>query len=369
VLRYIPYLGAWIALLLPLGLSLLVAESWTMPLLIVALFLVLELVSSMLLEPWLYGRRAGLSQTATLAMVAFWTWLWGPMGLVLSTPLTVCLVLIGEYVPFLKFFDTLLGDQPALEPAVSYYQRLLARDQDEASRIARTQLETSSLAETFDDFLIRALIHAKSDWNTDQLSEDDHRFIVESTREIAEELATVQANAAAGETAAASGSTAPGEQSRARVSIVACPARDEADEVGLLMLEEVLDGERCELTRTTAALLAAEVLALVEERRPTLLVIAALPPGGLAQVRLLCMRVRARFPDLKILVGRWGLGGAPTTALDDLLAAGATAVATTLAETRDQIATFVPILGSRSLEPAPEAAVLPAAAQPLAASA
>jgi predicted PurR-regulated permease PerM len=102
--RYIPYLGAWLAALLPIALTLLVSETWTTPLLVLAWFLLLELVTNMWIEPWLYGRGIGVSATATLVMVAFWAWLWGPIGLVLATPLTVCLVVLGKYVPALNFF-------------------------------------------------------------------------------------------------------------------------------------------------------------------------------------------------------------------------------------------------------------------------
>jgi hypothetical protein len=362
VFRYLPYVGAWLAALLPIGLSLLVAESWSTPLLIVGLFLALELVSNMIIEPYLYGRRVGVSETATLIMVAFWTWLWGPIGLVLATPLTVCLVLLGKYVPFLKFFDTLLGDQPALEPHVGYYQRLLARDQDEASEIAGNQLKTSSLAQTYDGLLIPALAYARRDRDNDSLDEDDQRFVLEATRETVEELSTLQAKAAAKAAQAESEPPASRKPEAAKVGILGCPARDETDEVGLLMLKELLDSERCELTLTTAALLASEVLALVEEKRPALLCIGALPPGGVAHVRLLCMRLRARFPDLKIFVGRWGLRGSADKIRDQLIAAGADEVATTLEETRDQVAAFVPTLASRESR-SPPAVETPASAQ------
>jgi predicted PurR-regulated permease PerM len=149
VLRYIPYLGPWLAATLPLALSLLVAEGWTAPALVLALFLSLELICNMLLEPWLYGRGIGVSETATLIMIAFWAWLWGPIGLVLATPLTVCLVVLAKYVPFLNVLDTLLGNQPALEPQIMFYQRLLARDYDEAAEIAEGQFEDASLVTTY----------------------------------------------------------------------------------------------------------------------------------------------------------------------------------------------------------------------------
>ena len=367
VLRYIPYLGAWLAALLPVGLSLLVAESWTSPVLIVGLFLALELVSNMIVEPWLYGRGIGVSEIATLVMVAFWTWLWGPIGLVLATPLTVCLVLLGKYAPFLKFFDTLLGDQPALEPHVGYYQRLIAQDQDEASEIAGNHLEATSLAQTYDGLLIPALVHARRDRDNDDLNDDDQRFVLEATREIVEELSTLDANAAVKAARENPEPPARREPPAAKVSILGCPARDHKDEVGLQMLKVLIDSERCEMTLTTVATLASEVLTLVAEKRPGLLCIGALPPGGVAQARLLCIRLRARFPELKILVGRWGLDGAVDKARDPLIAAGADEVATSLAETRDQVATFVSILASREHQSRPDAGTSAADARVVAA--
>ncbi len=340
VLRYIPYLGAWLAAMLPLGLSLLVAETWSVPLQIAGLFLALEFVSNMIIEPRLYGRGVGVSETATLVMVAFWTFLWGPMGLLLATPLTVCLVVLGKYVPFLKFFDTLLGVQPALEHHVRFYQRLLARDQDEASEIAAAHLEAGSLEDTYDRVLIPALVSAKRDRDADGLDEDDRRFVVDAAREIAEELAGLRAAAAAKVARKSAAPAVKRAAASARVKVLGCPARDEADEVGLRMLDGLLDADQVDLTITTTALLAAEVVALVEEQRPGLLCIGALPPGGAAHVRLLCTRLRARFPELKILVGRWGLEHPDDKTRDSLIAAGAYLVATTLGETRDHVATL-----------------------------
>lgn len=121
------------------------------------LFLTLELISNVLIDPWLYGRGFGVSETATLIMIAFWTWLWGPIGLVLATPLTVCILALDKYVPFPGVLDTLLGDQPALELHIAFYRRLLARDHDEAAEIAETYLEEASLVATFDALVIPAL--------------------------------------------------------------------------------------------------------------------------------------------------------------------------------------------------------------------
>jgi predicted PurR-regulated permease PerM len=350
VFRYIPYLGPWLAALLPIGLSLLVSESWTAPLLVVGLFLTLELFSNMVIEPRLYGHRIGVSETAILIMLAFWTWLWGPIGLILATPLTVCLVLLGKYVPFLKFFDTLLGDQPALEADIGYYQRLLARDVDEASDIAEEHLASHTLEETYDGLLIPALIYSKCDLESDDLDEEDQRFVVESTREIVEELSTLRDAAATTEASkSAASEDAPASQ---LIPILGCSARDDADEVALLMLKELVDPKRCDVTLTTAALLASEVVARVEETNPALLCIAALPPGGQAHTRLLCLRLHSRFPDLKIIIGRWGLKEDLDKKREQLLSAGADHVGTTLHETRNQIETLLQLVAPGEAEKA-----------------
>jgi predicted PurR-regulated permease PerM len=144
VLRYLPYIGTWLAALPPIVLSLAMFEGWVQPLLVLGLFLALELVTANVLEPLLFGHSTGISAVALLVAAAFWTWLWGPLGLVLSGPLTVCLVVLGKYVPALKFFDVLMGDEPPLGTDVSYYQRLLAMDQDEATEIVAAYVKANS---------------------------------------------------------------------------------------------------------------------------------------------------------------------------------------------------------------------------------
>lgn len=216
VLRYVPYLGPWLAALLPVGLSFLVFETWTPTLLVVALYVALDLAINMLVEPWLYGRGIGVSETAILIMVAFWSWLWGPVGLILATPLTVCLVVLGRHVPYLKFFDTLLGDQPALDAPIGYYQRLLARDQDEAADIAEAYLKDASLEKTYDGVLLPSLAYAKRDLEREALSEDGQRFVLSATREVTEGLWALQ-NAAIPSSAQASVVNAEPSPARLRV--------------------------------------------------------------------------------------------------------------------------------------------------------
>jgi hypothetical protein len=309
----------------------------------------------MVMEPLLYGRGVGVSEAATLVMIAFWTWLWGPIGLVLATPLTVCLAVLGRYVPFLKFVDTLLSDRPALDPHIGYYQRLVAKDQDEAAEIAEEHLAAGSLEDTFDQLLIPALTYARRDLESSRLNDDDQRFALRATQETVEELAVLQRQA--------DDSTKAAEQHETPAippaTVLCCPARDETDEVAALMLKEVLDPRRYHVSLASPALLASEVVELVERLGPGVVCIAALPPGGLAHTRLLCMRLRARFPALKIAVGRWGLKGNLDKNRDQVLAAGADRFATTLSETCRQLAALAQLAHPRLTE---NSVPLPAAA-------
>ena len=149
-LRFIPYLGAFVALLLPLAISLAVFPGWLQPALVVGLFVVLELITGSVLEPWLYGQSAGVSQVALLIALTFWAWLWGPVGLLMATPLTVCLIVLGKHLPALGFLVVLMGDRPVTEAKARYYQRLLARDQDEASDIVEAYVNTDGRESVYD---------------------------------------------------------------------------------------------------------------------------------------------------------------------------------------------------------------------------
>ena len=124
LLRYIPYLGPWLTAILPIMLSLLITPDWSLSIMVFAMFCILELITNMIIEPMLYGRGIGVSQAALLVCIAFWTWLWGAIGLILASPLTVCIVVLGRYVPQLKFLETILGDRPTLSLEQRFYQRL-----------------------------------------------------------------------------------------------------------------------------------------------------------------------------------------------------------------------------------------------------
>jgi predicted PurR-regulated permease PerM len=335
VLRFIPYVGPAVGALLPIALSLAVFTGWVKPLLVGGLFVLLELVTNMILEPLLYGRSAGVSQVALLMAIAFWTWLWGPVGLLLATPLTVCLGVLGKYVPQLAFLDVLLSDEEVTE-LNRYYQRLVARDQDGAVEVVEELLPTQTLTDVYDTVLLPALYYAGQDQRRGNLTAEEARFIYQATRELVDNLGASQAVTAAAEVPIVSAEDAAAALPP-QVRMLACPAHDEADEVALQMLQHVLDPRRFAVDFTKTTLLTAELISLVEQASPELVCIGLVPPGGFAQTRYLCKRLRARFPTLPIVVGCWGGPKDEAEHLARLRLDDIAHTSTTLLETRNQI--------------------------------
>lgn len=332
VLRFIPYVGVWLAALIPIVFTLAAFPRWYQPLLVAGLFVVLEVTASFALEPLLYGQSAGVSQVALLCSVAFWAWLWGPIGLVLATPLTVCLVVLAKHVPGLEFIDVLMSDEPPIAPAAAYYQRLLARDRPEAERIVAERAREHPLEAVFDGLILPALRHARQDRGQDTLSQEAQRSIWQDTREIVDALAARRAD-----TEAAANAPSERQPPPRNVRIVGIPVRDEADRLGLTMLEHLIDRARWTVEIGSPHLLGSELIALIEEKRPAAVLLAALPPGGRGRTRYLCKRLRARFPDLRILVARWGLRDNRKIARQQIEAAGADLVSISLLESRQHL--------------------------------
>jgi predicted PurR-regulated permease PerM len=329
VLRFVPYLGTWLAAALVTGFSIATLPGWYLPLGVFAFFLVIELLTANVVEPLLFGHSTGISPLALLLAAAFWTWLWGPVGLVLSTPLTVILVILGKYVPELQFFEVLLGDEPVLSTDVTFYQRLVARDLDEASGLVEDYLRDHEPGEVYEDVLLPALLHAKRDRDRGELETDNYDFVLHGIRDVEEDLA------------AAIDVHFKEVDGAKKVVAVGCPGRDEADELALVMLGQLLRLSGYALEVVSSKKLTGEVLKQLESNYPVLVCIGSLVPGGLSQARYLCKRIRQQHPDLKILVGRWGDKDNVERTEKRLRAAGADQMATTLRGSCDQI---VPLL-------------------------
>jgi predicted PurR-regulated permease PerM len=352
MLRYLPYIGPYFAAVLPLSTSLALNDGWATTLMVIGLFLTLELVIANAVEPWLYGQSMGVSEVALLVSAAFWAFLWGPVGLVLSSPLTVCLVMLGRYVPQLEFLAVLMGDEPALEPKDCFYQRLLARDQDEAEELILERLKTEPADEIFDTMLVPALCATRQSMIRGEITEADERAIMHSLGEIVEDLGDMLARPGKSGADLPAGEPLEAAHAQTPCAFFGCPARDSADQVALQMFEKTLDPSRWQMKLIAPETLTSELLELVDAQEPSLVCIASLPPGGLAHTRYLCKRLSARFPDLRIVVGRWGEEPGADEHGKALEEAGASSTAATLLETRQQLEALRPLLDSSRPDPA-----------------
>ncbi|MCI0363042.1 MAG: AI-2E family transporter [Phycisphaerales bacterium] len=309
LIRFIPYVGPWIGAALPITLSLAVSEGWSTPLMTVGLFIVIELLSNNVMEPLVYGSQTGLTPIAILLSAVFWAWLWGPVGLVLATPLTVCLVVIGRYVPKLEFLDLMLGDRPALPLEARVYQRLLAMDQDEVFQLADEYLKEHTLLEFYDHVLLPALAMAERDRQRGELEPRREQFIYHGLRDLIENLGERQRSAAE-KSATSAEAASPGAPPQERVtgfvsSIMCIPARDEGDEVAGLMLAQLAQFEGLAAEVVSVQTLSGEFVELVEQHQPDFVVISALPPSAIMHSRYVCKRLKACNGDPKAIVGLW----------------------------------------------------------------
>ena len=330
-MRYVPYLGTWLGMIPPTVVSFALSDGWWQPMTVIAVYGGLELVCNNVFEPWLYGHSMGTSEVAQLVAAAVWAFLWGPVGLILSGPLTVCLLILGTYVPRFAFLQVLLGDEPALTPDARLYQRLAAHDQDEASDVAREELKKGTPEQVFDHVVIPALSYAKRDFETGTLTRDELRSILALTREIVDELDDAKLVPV----------VPPVAEPGPRVKVLAIPAKDEADEVALEMFRSLMDEGRWEIEVAPVESLTSEVMDRIKASKPAVVVIGALPPGGLTHTRYVCKRLRREFPAAKVMVGRWGLTAGLDENRDRLTEAGAEEVAASLAELKQHLSAWL----------------------------
>jgi predicted PurR-regulated permease PerM len=323
-LRFVPSVGVWLVAPFPAALALISSPDLTEALLVLALFLLLEVLAGNVIEPRVCGPSIGVAPVPLLLAIMFWTALWGVVGLVLATPMTVCLAVLGKYVPQLEFLAVLLGSRPALKAPARYYQRLLARDRYEAQAIVKEYLGQKPIDRLFDEVLLPALVLVRRGRREGELRPDDEQFILRTTRELLEELiAGVPAATAAG--------------GAERGLVLGLPACDEVDEVALLLLRHLGRADGQDVRVSGSGDQSSGMLSLVQQERPAVVFVAALAPGGLAQARYLCRRLHSQFPTLRIVVGRWGCRRDPKKSRKVLLQAGADRVVTTLREARGQL--------------------------------
>ena len=345
--RFLPYIGPWIAAGLPILLSLAVFEGWDGPLWVIGLFIALEISISYTLEPWLYGSSIGVTSIGVILAAIFWTWLWGPVGLVLAMPLTVCLVVAAEHVPSLRFFAILLGDRAGLPLAERFYQRLLALDSDEAGELADEYLKTGSLTQLYDDVVIPALSLIERDRREGLFDADHEAAVLDAARALVDEIGEA-APALSEEDKAAT---------RTRQRVLCVPVRSGSDQIIAAIAAQLLGHQRFAATAAAPGMLASDVVARVDHDAMDVVFLSVVPPQSTRSARYLCKRLRQRYADLPIVIGLWDAGDGddvPQRFVRD----GATYVVGTLAEAVSRIRGL-----AAAAVPAPQAA-LPVAGEP-----
>jgi predicted PurR-regulated permease PerM len=337
-LRFIPYVGPIVAAGGPILLSLAALPGWTRPLEVTGFYIVLEMFTNLVLETVLYAGAAGVSQVALLVAVAFWTWLWGPLGLLMATPMTVVLVVIGKHVPSLEPLGTLLSDAPPLSADSSYYQRLLARDQAEAADLVDRFVSSQPANTVFDGLLVPALNYAERDRLEGRLSPDEELAVIETTRELLEGLTFEPSSR--------------GPVTAARLRVLGYAANGASDELALRMLGQLLRGLPIDIEITGTRLLTSELVAQLKAGQYGALCVADLPPSAPSKTRYLVKKLRAALPELRIAIGRW----APAELADDsanaLIDAGSSHVSSTLVAMRTYLGELAHVGTAAAPEPA-----------------
>ncbi len=325
LMRFVPYIGAFASAILPITMAAAVDPGWTMAVSTLALFLVVEPVTGQVVEPLIYGHSTGLSPVSVVVAAIFWTWLWGPVGLILSMPLTLCLVVLGRHIDRLEFFDVLLGDQPALTPGESFYQRILAGDADEALDQAEVLLRDRALSSYYDEVALKGLELAANDSMRGVLSDDQLRNIQDAIDGVVVDLADhddadpapskqnpgsapVSATVAPPQTMPApTGTAADLPPEWAGAAPVLCVAgRGPLDEAACTMLAQLLGkhGMRARVISQEAAS-RAHIASLETEGVAMVCVSYLEGSGSPSPLRYLMRRLRQRMPGAPILVGLW----------------------------------------------------------------
>ena len=316
--RFVPYIGPVIVAILPCALSLAVFPDWQHPLMVMALIAGLELITNMIVEPVLYGHSVGVSEFPLLVAIVFWTWLWGGIGLVMATPLTVFFVVVARHIPSLAWVEILMGDNPQVKPYMVLYQRLLAGDEIEAEAFIHAELKTKTPLAVIDETILPAIALARRESTHGRLTDNEEQLLHEAVlRVMSQALPEIEL-------------TPPPITPSPAPLLLAWPMGGAADDAALhclsLMIPPGLTFEIVPSQRLTG-----EFHAEIEARQPIAILISATPPASHDTTRVQLRRLRREFPKLRIYVGRWGVPDDVSRA-EPLLQAGANAVFTTLAE-------------------------------------
>ena len=319
LMRFVPYIGVPLAAVLPIALAAAVSPGWSLVLWTVALYIVCESITGQVIEPIVYGRSTGLSPAAVIIAAIFWAWLWGPIGLILSTPLTLCLVVLGRHFKQFEFLDVMLGDRPALSPVESFYQRMLAGDPDEAQDQAELLLRDVPLSSYYDEVVLEALKLAADDAARGVLTPDQTARIKAAIQALVQELAD-HSDRPAGTTEKApdppgrksGGSRHPGHAValpppwRSERAILCVAGRGPLDEAAATMLAQLLGKHGLHAWTMPHEAVSRERIAELDTDGVAMLCLIYLElTGSPAHLRFLLRRLRQRFHSQPILVGIW----------------------------------------------------------------
>jgi predicted PurR-regulated permease PerM/GAF domain-containing protein len=341
ILRFVPYVGSWIALLFPLVISLAAFPGWSVPLLALAVFVFFEVLVTNVAEPLLYRSSTGVSSIALIVAAFFWTWLWGPVGLVLATPLTVCLVVIGRHVPKLEFFAVLLGDEEPLTPPEEVYQRLLGGSLTEASDVVAAYARANSLTALYDEVLLPTVTKAESDFKRRALDEAQRIAVLHNVRDLVQEIGTHPApvprsTADKGDKTGATPGATPAPASA--WTTVCVPAKGVRDEIAGQMLGHLMVTQGFAVVQAPIYRDGDELTNFLKQSKADAVCISVLSPSTVVHARFLCSWIRSHFPRIKIIVGLWGATEGLEEATQSLRDRGANEVVVTFAEAMVQLA-------------------------------
>ena len=331
VMRFVPYIGSAISALLPLLMAFAVSPDWSLVLWTGALFLVVEFITSNLIEPWFYGQRTGLSPLAVIVAAMFWTWLWGPVGLIMATPLTVCLVVVGHHVPSLRLFPIMLGDQPVLAESARLYDRLLAGHSFAFTEAATASTAQNYLADYYDRSAIPALALAQADHEAGLLSDYQTNRIAHSAWSLTEDMEAVVEDelASAAETPAEGAEAAPlvsnGVLDGLGKRIAVMGARTGLDDAAAQMLSQALRAEGAESRAVPHRAVMPRALGDFD---PQTLVLVSLDASLPRSVEFQLRQLRRRLPGIRIGLALWPPedGPLPEPASADFVVRGMEAV-------------------------------------------
>ncbi|HET9447683.1 MAG TPA: AI-2E family transporter [Steroidobacteraceae bacterium] len=283
VLRFVPYVGTLLSVLMPASLAFATFPGWAETVQTLALFLTLDFVTAWFIEPLVFGRRTGVSAFALLVSALFWIWVWGPVGLLLSTPLTVCIAVLGRNVRSLRFLAVIFAEEPALTPHIRFYQRLLARDEDEATLVVeRTRTELGDVG-VIHEVLLPALLLVSHHRSQNEITEEDQLFILDVINELVQQMASV-------------------DETLPVAPVIGLAARTPEDQTALELLRAAVGSQS--MTLIPLDLTAEEAVNEAIEQRPVLVCIGAISPTRGAEVRNFCRRLRNATPETKVVVLR-----------------------------------------------------------------